>query len=1162
MLPFPAKRHRKPLKFIALSLVLISIQSRPSAHAFVAAPRVLLVLPRHHGSGSSSGRSFMSLSSARDDDTLLSRTENTPNLSEDCRDVTDSTTRRRLLFSLLLASSSSSSVLPAAAAAVTKDSKRTVATAAEESTHSIKILKPPLDKRVYETYTLSNGLKVLLCSDPESTTAAVGMNVHVGACSDPVDIPGLAHFCEHMLFLGTKLYPQEDSFSKFLSANGGINNAFTDAEKTVYYYEMDASISSRFSESLLRFGSFFSCPLFTPSATGRELNAIDSENSKNLQNDIFRLYELEKDRVNSHHPYAKFFTGNKDTLLIETNRRGIDLRQQLVDFYEKYYSANQMCLAVVAPQSVSELKKYVAEGFGDIINKGARSPEDAWAFKVAPYAEGKSLVPAVKTIMEIVPVQELRQVTITWPVVFASKEEREEFRLNKPDYFVSSLLGHEGVGSLLSYMKQKGWANALGASDNADLSDFVTFEVTVELTSKGLAAIDDVCEAIFSYVKMLRETPIPDYVFDENLQLDELEWRYTTKGQQGQYVQSLVTAMDKFPPSLYVAGPRRLALKESSTTLLSTDAPRTKFQSTEQRDIIKAACDDLISRLTVDNSFLTVFSKTFEGKTNQVEKWYGTEYNIRPIPISTLMVWENCVPAISIGLAYPRQNIFIPSEKGLRVKKNVKKDDNPKQLTFEEKMKPIIPPAVIRDDGEEGRWTVYFKQDDRFGQPKAFMIFQLLTGELYQSPLQAALAMLYQTCAADLLNEYTYDARLAGLTYDFQVLPRGARLTFGGYNDKLEDFASYVTSKLARDLDDVLPGSEDEFERYKDNLLRALSAFNVKQPYAHAIYYSALTQQPRNFQYSNDELVNAMKTTTLSQLKDYVKNLWARGKGECLIQGNYNKQEALEIVETIDETLAFKTISADEYPKRLKALPLPVTTPAQQPPRLSISEPNPTNNNAASQITLQCLEASEKNHVLIEIISAIIEEPFYNDLRTKQQLGYIVSSGVKAIDQSRTLSVIVQSNVATAEELTSSMFKFLDSVSENLIAPLTSVEIELFVKGLVDSRLEPDKRLAVEVTRNWSEIASGRFQYDRLQAEVGALLGITKKDIVDFWERLYRKERRMLVSEIVPKAGPVSTKEPALGDAYVSGVPSSVLGIKDIDRIRENGEKERATMES
>ena len=142
------------------------------------------------------------------------------------------------------------------------------------------------------------------------------------------------------------------------------------------------------------------------------------------------------------------------------------------------------------------------------------------------------------------------------------------------------------------------------------------------------------------------------------------------------------------------------------------------------------------------------------------------------------------------------------------------------------------------------------------------------------------------------------------------------------------------------------------------------------------------------------------------------------------------------------------------------------------------------------------------------------------------------------------------------------MLKFLDDVGQKLIAPMTSVDIELIVKGLVDSRLEPDKRLAVEVTRNWSEIASGRFQYDRLQAEVGALLSITKQDIVDFWEKLYVKERRMLVSEVVPKSGPVSTKEPSLGGTYSGGIPNGVLGINDVDKIREYGEQERAKMKS
>ena len=211
---------------------------------------------------------------------------------------------------------------------------------------------------------------------------------------------------------------------------GGTNNAYTDSEKTVYYFDVDGSIDSRFGEALLRFGSFFSGPLFTESATGRELNAIDSENSKNLQNDIFRLYELEKDRVNSNHPFSKFFTGNKSTLLEGTKRQGINLREQLVKFYESYYSANQMSLVIVAPQSIPQLTKFVSEAFGTIPNRNVNPPEEKWAFSTPPYGK-PGLVPAEKSIVEIVPIQDLRQVTITWPIMFSSKEERQAFRFDK-----------------------------------------------------------------------------------------------------------------------------------------------------------------------------------------------------------------------------------------------------------------------------------------------------------------------------------------------------------------------------------------------------------------------------------------------------------------------------------------------------------------------------------------------------------------------------------------------------------------------------------------------------------------------------------------------------------------------------------------------------------
>ena len=56
--------------------------------------------------------------------------------------------------------------------------------------------------------------------------------------SDPVSLPGLAHFCEHMLFLGTEKFPDENEYSKFLSQHGGSFNAFTSSDHTNYYFDV------------------------------------------------------------------------------------------------------------------------------------------------------------------------------------------------------------------------------------------------------------------------------------------------------------------------------------------------------------------------------------------------------------------------------------------------------------------------------------------------------------------------------------------------------------------------------------------------------------------------------------------------------------------------------------------------------------------------------------------------------------------------------------------------------------------------------------------------------------------------------------------------------------------------------------------------------------
>ena len=77
------------------------------------------------------------------------------------------------------------------------------------------------DDRSYGTAELANGLRVLLVSEPRAEFAAASLSVRVGSFQDPAALPGLAHFCEHMLFLGTARFPDENEYSSFLNQHGG-----------------------------------------------------------------------------------------------------------------------------------------------------------------------------------------------------------------------------------------------------------------------------------------------------------------------------------------------------------------------------------------------------------------------------------------------------------------------------------------------------------------------------------------------------------------------------------------------------------------------------------------------------------------------------------------------------------------------------------------------------------------------------------------------------------------------------------------------------------------------------------------------------------------------------------------------------------------------------
>eukprot|EP00501_MAST-03F_sp_TOSAG23-6_P002015 GSMAST32.ASY1.ANO1.2100.1 assembled CDS len=442
------------------------------------------------------------------------------------------------------------------------------------------------DKCNYKVVVLENKLTCLLIQDEQTDKAAAALDVKVGHYSDPDNLPGLAHFTEHMLFLGTKKYPDENSYSAHLSSNGGMSNAFTGAESTNFHFH------------------FFIAPLFTASATGRELKASDH----------WRLYQLSKSLARPDHPVHKFGTGNLETLKTIPEKEGVDVRSALLNFHAKHYSANLMKLCVIGRETLDVQEKWIREKFGKIKNSEISAP----SFELNPYTD------CFCKKVNIIPVKDLRYVRLTFvcPPVFFLK------------YF-STIHAISSAGSILSILKSKGWANELSAGTSSSQSCFSMFEVTVEVTEEGLQNVNGVCSVIFSYLKMLRTHGPDESVWEECKLLNEISLKFQSKRKPMSNCTTIAGHLQKYPAEFVLTG--RSLFREFDSSLIQ----------------------NFLNYLKPENSFVFVVSKLGVYNPNislMKEKWYGTEH------IKTN--WEIGDEFIS-EVFMPKINPFLPEDLAL-----------------------------------------------------------------------------------------------------------------------------------------------------------------------------------------------------------------------------------------------------------------------------------------------------------------------------------------------------------------------------------------------------------------------------------------------------------------------------------------------------------------
>ncbi|HEY5718441.1 MAG TPA: insulinase family protein [Motiliproteus sp.] len=883
-------------------------------------------------------------------------------------------------------------------------------------------LKSPSDNRDYRALELDNGLKLLLIHSPDADKAAASLEVSVGSGADPEPHAGLAHFLEHMLFLGTKKYPEAGAYQAYISQHGGRHNAFTAHDRTNYFFDIDQQYLE---PALDRFAQFFISPLFTPEYVDRERHAVHSEYQSKLKDDGRRGYATLRAALNPRHPLANFSVGSLETL---TDHPGAPLLTALHRFYQQHYHANRMGLVIQGPQSLDQLQQWAKEKFSAIPSGTTAAPTTR---------EPLFLPGTLPAQLEVVSLRDIYELSATFPV-----PPFQAYWDKKPLQYLGALLGHEGTTSLLAELKRRGWAQGLSAGPGFDYADSATFTIHIDLTPAGLAQRDAVVELLFATIARIRSEDLQPWRYDEERLISETAFRFKEPAKELYDV-------------LRLAGKLR---ERPTAELLHGDYLYREFDP--------QLIDSYLQRLTPDNLLLTVTAQGLRG--DQLEPRYQVSYKLQPISTERLQRWRQAEPIAAIQL--PEANPFLAED-----------------FSLEPSSGMTIPQLIQEQPG----FRLWYQQDDDFRVPRANFYFTFRSPVANDSARHHLMTALFVELVNDQLNSYLYPASVAGFQTSLYPHIRGFSLRLSGYSDKQSPLLEAVVNQLSQ-----LKIAPERLEIIREEMRQQLQ--NRLQATPYELAFDELQQRLLAPSWSIAAQLDELDKIDLTALQQFVPQLLGRGNIEALAHGNLSRQEALQLGQVLQRRLLSQLKPSAVAPGQAQLL-----AKGEESRRISVDH-----NDKALILYLQGRDATLAERAQFALLNQLFAAPFYTELRTEKQRGYVVFSTNHPVQEHAGLALVVQSPSTSLAQLQQDMDHFLQH-SNKLLEQLDPAQLERLQQSLLVSLLEQEKKLSDRTGRYWRELDRDYVQFDSREQLAAAIRAVTVEQLRETYERL--NERRLVI---------------------------------------------------
>ena len=394
-----------------------------------------------------------------------------------------------------------------------------------------------------------------------------------------------------------------------------------------------------------------------------------------------------------------------------------------------------------------------------------------------------------------------------------------------------------------------------------------------------------------------------------------------------------------------------------------------------------------------------------------------------------------------------------------------------KVVLFDIEKPQTAPTLLVNEPGFE----FWFKQDNTFRVAKGHFYLALDSDFAVKDVKHMALTRLFTDLFMDSVGEQFYPAELAGLSYHLTSHQGGLTLhTAGLSSSQLELVDQLIDALFNTDI------CAKRFAEYKKQLVRHWRNSNQNKPVSELFSILSAKVMPWNPQ--PNELASALKNTSFQQFNEFRQDFFKALHVESFLHGNWQQSDAIAFQKKVAEHLKNAAIIED-----LRRPLFEIKKVTRYELRLPCSD-------HAMVVYYQAQTDYVTEKVKMMALNHLINQDYFNELRTTQQLGYLVGAGYAPFNARAGIAFYIQSPTFEATTLIHRHDCFIEKYLTN-IDQLDEESWQQHKHGLTTHVAEKDKNLRLRSQRLWLAIGNRDHEFNMQKRLLGALDALTLKDL-------------------------------------------------------------------